>query len=93
MLYFDCLCQVGPRNEKDPASPWSVDDVLKWMDHCCIDGALVTHTLSIENDPVDARKRLGDDISRAAGRLFPVWTVLPEGAGDFEASPEEFWRL
>lgn len=89
MIYFDCCCEIGPRNEKDPAAPWSVDDVLAWMDHCGIDGALVVHTLSIQDDPVHARKRLKDEISRAPKRLFPVWVLLPPDAGDFEGTADE----
>lgn len=89
-MYFDCLCEIGPRNAKDVAAPWSVEHVLKWMDHCGIDGALVTHTLSITNDPVSARKSLAAEIARAPQRLFPVWTMLPAHAGDFEATPTEF---
>jgi len=87
--YFDCCCEVGPRNQKDPAAPWSTRDVLRWMDHVGIDGALVVHTLSITNDPVDARDRLAREIAAAPGRLFPVWVVLPPDAGDFERDPQE----
>ena len=90
MIYFDCFCEVGPRNDKDPAAPWSVTDVLHWMDHCGIAGALVVHTLSIHNDPVDARGKLAAAVACAPDRLFPAWTVLPPHAGDFEATPDEF---
>jgi len=93
MYYFDCLCEIGPRNDKDPAAPWSVDDVLRWMDHCGIAGALVTHTLSITDDPIHARQRLAAEIARAADRLFPVWAVLPPQAGDFERSPDDLIKV
>ena len=90
MLYFDCLCEIGPRNEKDPAAPWSVDDVVGWMDHCGIAGAAVVHTMSIEDESIRARERLAGEIAPHAGRLFPVWNVLPTHAGDFEETPEAF---
>jgi len=84
MRYFDCCCRIGPINEKDPAAPWSVHDVLGWMDRCGIAAALVFHTLSAHGSAVLSRRRLGDEIASAPGRLFPVWPVLPPDAGDFE---------
>lgn len=90
VTYFDCLCEIGPCHDKDPAAPWSATDALRWMDHCGIAGALVMHTLAKNNDPVNARARLKKDISIAPDRLFPVWSALPPGAGDFENSPGEF---
>ena len=89
MIYFDCNCEVGPRNQKDPAAPWSVHDVLRSMDHCGIAGALVVHTLSYADDPVRARKALMHDLAVAPDRLFPVWILLPPDAGDFEQTPAE----
>jgi predicted TIM-barrel fold metal-dependent hydrolase len=89
MLYFDSNCEVGPRNEKDPAAPWSTEHLLHWMNHCGIDGALVVHTLSIHDDPVHARVRLAQEINVAPDRLFPVWTLLPPDAGDFERDGEQ----
>lgn len=89
MLYFDCNCEVGPRNGKDVAAPWSTRDVLRWMDHCGIAGALVTHTLSYANDPMTAREYLAREIRIAPKRLFPVWSAVPADAGDADASPAE----
>ena len=89
MLYFDCLCEVGPRSDKDPAAPWSVRDVLRWMDHCGMDGVLVGHTLARTNDPVDARRRLADEIAIAPERLFPLWSIVPPDAGDIDESPDD----
>jgi len=93
MYFFDSLCQIGPRNEKDPAAPWSVDDVLRCMDHCGIAGALVVHTLSVTDDPIHARERLAAEIARASDRLFPVWAVLPPQAGDFERTPDDLVKV
>lgn len=90
MKYFDSCCEIGPRNDKDPAAPWSVTDVLRWMDHTGIDGALVSHTLSRKTDPLAARDRLAKAIKAAPGRLFPLWDVLPPDAGDAEPAPAEF---
>ncbi len=89
MLYFDCNCEVGPRNGKDAVAPWSARDVLRWMDHCGIAGALVTHTLSYANDPISAREYLAREIRLAPRRLFPAWAVLPPDAGDAERTPAE----
>jgi len=90
MKYFDGCCQIGPINEKDPAAPWSVDDVLHWMDRCGIAAALVFHTLSIDGNAVLSRERLKAEIARAPGRLFPVWPILPPDAGDFQ--PDQLLR-
>ncbi|MBU1736414.1 MAG: hypothetical protein KKC28_01625 [Verrucomicrobia bacterium] len=38
-IYFDCLCEIEPRYDKDAAVPWSVNDALRWMDYCGISGA------------------------------------------------------
>jgi predicted TIM-barrel fold metal-dependent hydrolase len=92
MTYFDCCCEIGPRNGKDLLTPWSTADVLRWMDHCGIAGALVVHTLSIHNDPIQARKALAKEIARAPKRLFPVWAVLPPDAGDGDRSPSDLLR-
>lgn len=89
MLYFDCNCEIGGRHEKDPVAPWSIDHLLHWMDHCGIAGALVVHTLSVYHDPTVARGRLKNELARAPERLFPVWTILPPDAGDFEAEPSQ----
>ncbi len=87
MYYFDCCCEIGPRHGKDPVAPWTVDDALRWMDHCGIDGALVCHTLSTQYDPVWARQRMAREIDHASDRLFPVWDLLPPDAGDFDRDP------
>lgn len=89
MMYFDCCAEVGPRHCKDPVAPWSSDDLLRWLDHCGIDGALVVHTLSYQGDPLRARALLDRDLAAAPDRLFPVWVVLPPDAGDFEETPDE----
>jgi len=83
--HFDCCCQIGPVAAKDPAAPWTVEDVLRSMDLCGIDAALVVHRLAISNDPVDARHRLKEDLKAAPGRFFPAWVLLPDTVGDFEA--------
>lgn len=92
MYYFDCLCEVGPRNGKDHAAPWTTADVLESMDRCGIAGALVTHTLSMQDNPLYARRLLSREIARAPRRLFPVWTVVPGDAGDGDSSPVALLR-
>jgi hypothetical protein len=83
MRYFDCNCEIGPRNGKDIAAPWRTEDVLHAMDRCGISGALVVHTLSIHHVPmIQAREALTREIRGAPKRLFPVWGILPSGAGD-----------
>lgn len=92
MTFFDCCCEIGPRNGKDPLAPWSAVDVLQWMNHCGIAGALVVHTLSIHNDPIQARKILAREVARAPRRLFPAWGVLPPDAGDGDRRPADLLR-
>jgi predicted TIM-barrel fold metal-dependent hydrolase len=87
--YFDCCCEIGPRNEKDPAAPWSVDDVVHWMDRCGIAAALAVHTLAVHGNVVQSRRRIKEDIARARGRLLPVWTLMPPDAGDYDAEPKK----
>jgi predicted TIM-barrel fold metal-dependent hydrolase len=87
--YFDCCCEIGPRNEKDPAAPWSVADVLHWMDRCGISAGLAVHTLSIHGNLVQARQRIKQDLAGAGGRLWPVWTLVPPDAADYDADPRK----
>jgi len=82
MRYFDCCCEVGPRTEKDPLAPWTAADVLRWMDRCGISAALVTHTLAMQGNVYESRRRLKEDTAAAPGRFFPVWTVVPPDARD-----------
>lgn len=88
-MFFDCNCEIGPRTDKDPAAPWSTEDVLKWMDQCSIDGALVVHTLSVTHDPVQAREMLAREVRKAPKRLFPCWTAIPPCPGDHQPRPGE----
>ena len=82
MRYFDCCCEIGPRTEKDPLTPWTAADVLRWMDHCGISAALVTHTLAMQGNVYESRRRLREDTAAAPGRFFPAWTVVPPDARD-----------
>ena len=84
LRYFDCLCETGPIENKDPAAPWTTEDILACMDWCEIDGALLGHTMSRREDPMTARSILADEIAKAPDRLFPIWSAMPNDAGDTE---------
>lgn len=92
MMFFDCCCEIGPRLGKDPAAPWTLDDVVKSMDRCGIAGALVVHTHSVNGDPILARKELRRDLAAHRDRCFPVWILLPPGAGDGELAASRLLR-
>jgi len=92
MRYFDCCCEIGPRNEKDPAAPWSIEDVLRWMDRCGISAALAVHTLAIHGNVVQSRRRIRNDIAASRGRLIPAWTLLPPDAADYDCDPRKLIR-
>ena len=83
LRYFDCNCEIGPRQPKDPQAPWRTEDVLADLDWVGIDGALVRLTLHAALDEAEMRRRLASEIAKAPGRLFPVWPAVPSDAGDF----------
>lgn len=89
MRYFDCNCEIGPRDPKDPLAPWRTEDVLADMDWIGIDAALVRLPLHKALDEGEARRRLAAETAKAPGRLFPVWPAVPSDAGDF-APPADF---
>jgi predicted TIM-barrel fold metal-dependent hydrolase len=61
------------------------------MDRCGIAAALAVHTLAIHGNVVQSRRRIKEDIARAGGRMFPVWTLLPPDAGDYDAGPDKLF--
>ena len=40
---FDCNCMIGKRADRKQAEPWSLESLVRDMDHCGIAEALVTY--------------------------------------------------
>lgn len=79
--YVDALARIGPRPNKHPAQPWSLDHLRAEMAHCSISGALVSSTLSVQYDPLHGNRALS---AQLAGRpdTWACWTLLPAGTGE-----------
>ncbi len=80
--YFDCFVEIGRYTPKDPAQPWTVEDLLEDMQRCHIDAALVYTHHAKEVDP-----QRGNDLTleycRQQTCLYPCWIALPHHATDF----------
>ncbi|MDZ7373592.1 MAG: amidohydrolase family protein [candidate division KSB1 bacterium] len=81
-IYFDSFVTIGPRPGKHPCERWSLQDVLRTMDRCGIDAALVAHSLAAHYDPLFGNRILLEEIA-GNPRLHPCWVVMPAAARDF----------
>ncbi len=82
-MVFDSHCIVGRRCQRLPFEPWKKDDLLKQMDHCGIDRALVKHAVAVEYDPTVGNDLLMDEL-RNEDRLEPVWVLAPHETSSLE---------
>jgi len=88
MKFFDCCAsfgvhQVAPLRRADTA-----DDLLKEMDHCGIDEALVRHAAMADDCPTVGNPLLCEEI-KDHPRLHGTWAILPPQTDEL-GSPEEF---
>jgi predicted TIM-barrel fold metal-dependent hydrolase len=82
--YFDSYAVVGPRGKKDPRELWRTEDLLSEMEHCGIQGALITHGLAREYDPAYGNRLLMEELKKSDG-LFGCWVLLPDHLGEMAA--------
>ncbi|MFW6060261.1 MAG: hypothetical protein ACODAQ_08765, partial [Phycisphaeraceae bacterium] len=81
LRYFDAYTCIGQRQKVHPAAPYTLEHLLAEMDHCSIDGALVTSTACLRYDPMRENRRLVEQIAGHAG-LFALWHVFPHWTGE-----------
>jgi predicted TIM-barrel fold metal-dependent hydrolase len=80
--YFDCHASIGRYEGKDPAAPWTTEDLLTEMDRCQIHGALVySHIAATVNPEVGNPTVI--EICKEHPRLFPCWITLPHHSGEY----------
>ena len=78
MKLFDANCMIGrPSRKSAPRTIWSVDEILREMDYCGIEEALVFHADAWEYDPQFGNSELLSLI-RNSSRLHPLWVVKPD---------------
>ena len=85
--FFDAFTRIGPRRQKHPAHPWTLDEVLEEMRHCSVSGALVASTTSISYELTYGNLELSDRLE-AHDSLFAVWNVMPHHTGEFPPPDE-----
>jgi predicted TIM-barrel fold metal-dependent hydrolase len=81
VTYLDCYATVGRRGTKDERAAWKTETLMEEMEHCGIHGALVTHALAKEYDPIFGNKALMRELSKSR-RLYGAWTVVPHHCSD-----------
>lgn len=92
MLYFDCNARIGQRPQKHKRTRWSAEQWLEDLDLAEISGSLVSHMVAHSYDPRYGNARLHEELKKAPGRLFPVWSILPLGQPDWYCTGEEMLR-
>jgi len=85
MNFFDCFATIGPRQKMGRSEQYSLKHLLKSMDRCGVDAALVGSTFSVKYDPMWGNRWLCEQI-KGSKRLFPVWTALPHQTGEFPST-------
>ncbi len=80
--YFDSFAFAGKRMGELQNYIHSVDDIASEMRRCGIHGALLTHTLSREYDPVVGNELLLKEIG-GRKNFAPCFVVRPDDLGEF----------
>ena len=81
MTYLDCYASVGKWPGKDPAAPWTVEEMLADMARCGIHGALIFSNFARALEPSVGNQQVSD-ICAQHPRLFPCWVGLPHTGGE-----------
>ncbi len=84
---FDCNCAFGSTGAPQPGAYTTAVDLLRQMDHCGIDEALVFHAQAWVYQPAWGNARLMAEIA-GQPRLRPCWVVLPEHTGELPPGTE-----
>lgn len=85
MEYFDCNCSYGLAARPPHRFAATPGELLKEMDFCGIDAALVLHTNQRFASPVAWNERVVKDLRGRRKRLFPAWVILPTACGELPA--------
>jgi predicted TIM-barrel fold metal-dependent hydrolase len=80
--YFNCHATIGKYEGKDPAAPWTTEDLLAEMDRCQIHGALVYSHLAATVNPEVGNPMVTETCKKHSG-LFPCWVTLPHHSGEY----------
>jgi len=81
MMFFDAWTQIGARPNKHHAERWSLRHLTDEMQHCSISGALVSHTQSINYDPMHGNLVLSEEL-KSKPHLWAIWNVMPHFTGE-----------
>jgi predicted TIM-barrel fold metal-dependent hydrolase len=81
-LFFDAFTRIGPRRFKHPGEQWSLQDMIREIDHCSISGAMVASTLSLQYDAMYSNLELSQMI-KPYPNLFAIWNVIPNVTNEF----------
>jgi len=79
--YLDSYASIGKWAGKDPAAPWTVEEMLQDMKRCGIHGALVFSNYARDLQP-SVGNEIVAEICRENPRLFPAWVALPSVADE-----------
>ncbi len=82
IVYFDSFAFVGKRMGSPQNGIYKFEDVESEMRRCGISGALLTHTLARDYDPVVGNKVLRDEIG-GRKNFFPCFVLRPDDLGEF----------
>lgn len=91
LRFFDSNCSIGMRSVPIRGSFCDVKTLLKRMEICKIEDAMVYHNLAEEYHPKKGNEALMEAI-KGYGNLHPVWVVMPNDAGEFY-DPDELISL
>lgn len=90
-IFFDAFTRFGPKANIHTAQPWKLEDIINDMRHCSISAAMVSHTMSVQYDPMLENLKLSD-ILYELDYLFPIWNVMPHYTGEFP-EPDKLLEL
>ncbi|MDR2303814.1 MAG: hypothetical protein LBE10_04430 [Treponema sp.] len=82
LRFLDCNCAVGRKMAPPLWSIQSPDDIVMQMEYCGIDLAFAWHNASLDCHPLEGNQEILK-ISEKYPRIKPVFTVIPNQAGEF----------
>ena len=81
MFFFDCNVSFGLIPNPPPSLAATPEALLAEMDHCGVDGALVTCAAQRFDSPLVGNGLLIEQV-RDQPRLHPAWALLPSQTGE-----------
>lgn len=92
IAYWDCNVSFGhPTTGAVKPCP-TVEELLTEMDWNGVSGALVYHTLMVDQSPVVGNQVLAQEI-RGQQRIYGSWAILPPQTGELPAAQEFFQQM